>query len=55
MKAFQEEWACKIVGIVVRYEQVTEHCVQNLVFLSITIEAVEGCFRLHQKYDLETK
>ena len=54
MKAFQEDWACKIVGIVATATQRAEHCAQTLVFLSITIEAVGGGVRLHQKYYLET-
>ena len=41
LQRFQENWACTVVGIIVKDPVETEHAVPSLVFLSITIEPQE--------------
>eukprot|EP00974_Lingulodinium_polyedra_P069500 6728678-Lingulodinium_polyedra.AAC.1 len=41
-------WECKLVGIIVRDGENTPLVVDQLVFLPITIEPVDGGYALHQ-------
>ena len=48
MRAFKEEWECKIVGVIPKDETLSEYKVDSLVFLSISIEPIDGGLKLHQ-------
>eukprot|EP00974_Lingulodinium_polyedra_P109774 10618711-Lingulodinium_polyedra.AAC.1 len=55
MKTFEPVWECKLVGIIVRDGESTPLAVDQLVFLSITIEPVRDGFALHQHDHIQTK
>ena len=55
MNTFESLWECKLVGIIVGDGETTVLAVNELVFLSITIEPVTGGYALHQHEYVRTK
>ena len=55
MTAFKHEWECKLVGVITKDQVESPHSTDSLVFLSITIEAMEGGLKLHQHEYLKDK
>ena len=42
MEAYRNNWECKIIGIIVKDQEISEKSVDTVVFLSITIDPVEN-------------